>query len=419
MILYQGKIYEDSFQENLLNTIYDDCLLTLKEKPLDSKIVIDACDTFYKKILEHQYDDIIIPILEKLDVSETYFQETIKMISREGLEAKLKNELGDNYNNLPPIGNGTKRKYSPLGILFHIAAGNADVLPAFSIIEGLLVGNINILKLPAGDSGVSITLLNELISIEPLLKSYIYIFDIPSADLTSIQKILDFCNGVVVWGGDEVNRAVRNNAPINTKIISWGHKLSFAYVTKNYSINKLESLAEHICQTNQVLCSSCQGIYFDTNDFDEAKKFGELFFDLLKKANKKIGREDIGMIGRNTFQLYSKYLEEADTDVILNGEGVSVVVKENKELELSFMFRNVWVKPLPREEIINVIHKNREHLQSVALICSENEKDELANILISSGVVRVTSSNPSRVLLNESHDGDYALRRYTKLVEID
>ena len=42
----------------------------------------------------------------------------------------------------------------PLGVLLHIAAGNADGLPAFSVAEGLATGNINILKLPQADNGL-------------------------------------------------------------------------------------------------------------------------------------------------------------------------------------------------------------------------------------------------------------------------
>lgn len=43
----------------------------------------------------------------------------------------------------------------PLGVLFHIAAGNAEALPAYSVAEGLLMGNVNLLKLPAaGTDGV-------------------------------------------------------------------------------------------------------------------------------------------------------------------------------------------------------------------------------------------------------------------------
>ena len=56
---------------------------------------------------------------------------------------------------VPPYGlEEIREETRPLGVLLHIAAGNAEGLPFFSVVEGLLAGNINILKLPGMDDGV-------------------------------------------------------------------------------------------------------------------------------------------------------------------------------------------------------------------------------------------------------------------------
>jgi len=86
-----------------------------------------------------------------------YIEAAKKMLSREYLMKRLERELSDlpeethyiPYSHQRPV---TEKMY-PLGILFHIAAGNMDALPAFSVLEGLLTGNINILKLPSADGG--------------------------------------------------------------------------------------------------------------------------------------------------------------------------------------------------------------------------------------------------------------------------
>lgn len=161
MILYKGKIYENKYQAELLNSLYQDCLATLsKRKPLSIQKVISACDAIYQKAKEGEYDEIALPLLRLADISYERFLEMAKLFSKEGLEYKCKIELGEHYDSLEPLKEGTKRYRSPLGILFHIAAGNVDGLPAYSVVEGLLAGNINILKLPTGDSGLSIRLLN-------------------------------------------------------------------------------------------------------------------------------------------------------------------------------------------------------------------------------------------------------------------
>lgn len=418
MILVHGEVIDTSIEKKYLDSLYEECIKTLNESnSISMDKVIKACDTLYKRVMEGKYDDIILPLLKMSDISYKRFQEMAKLFSREELEYKCKIELGEDYSNLKSLKNGINRKLYPLGILFHIAAGNVDGLSAYSVIEGLLVGNINILKLPTGDNGLSIKLLSELITFEPDLKDYIYVFDVPSTEVETLKVFADIADGVVVWGGDEAVEAAKALTDIKTKIIPWGHKLSFAYVTENVSEEALYELAMHICDTNQVLCSSCQGIFVDTEDKSVLNDFGERFFEVLKKANGKKGRTDIGMRGKNTIRLYNDLLENKNDRRILNEDGVSVIIKEDRELELSYMFRNVWIKSLPHNQIIGKLKKHKNHLQTCGLLCAEREKEELTNLLAKAGIVRITGSDMSRMVSGEAHDGLYPLREYSRIVE--
>ena len=52
-----------------------------------------------------------------------------------------------------------------------------------------------------------------------------------------------------------------------TKLIEWGHKTSFAYITeKGMREELLVGLAKHMLQTRQALCSSCQLIFLDAGE---------------------------------------------------------------------------------------------------------------------------------------------------------
>lgn len=418
MILYQGKLLEDRFQDEHLDHLCEDCVATLEKGFFPSPDeVVEACDLLYRRVLNGEYENEVRFLLKKTKFSYDRFLETAKMFSKEGLIEKCRIEWGEEMK-LRPLSSGTIRKRMPLGILFHIAAGNVDGLPAFSVIEGLLSGNINILKLPSGDSGLSVRLLFELTRIEPRLREFIYVFDIPSVETESLKKMAEIADGVVVWGGDEAASAARALTDVKTKLIVWGHKLSFAYVTAKAKEEDLVSLAEHICRTEQILCSSVQGIYIDSEDFKEIEAFGRRFFEILKIVNAKLGKTDIGMRGRNSIRLYNDRLEEKD-ELILSDEGVSVVVKRDRELELSCLFRNVWIKGLPREKIISALKKNKGHLQSCALLCGSGERDPLSKALALAGIVRITGTNPSRTFIGEAHDGMYPLKEYSRIVEFD
>ncbi len=420
MILAHGELIDSDVENVYIDKLYEECVATLnRSNSLTTNMVIDACDVLYKRAMEGMYDDIAKPLLDMADISYERFREMAKLFSKEELEYKCKTELCDDYDSLSSLKSGTRRMLRPLGILFHIAAGNVDGLPAYSVIEGLLVGNINILKLPAGDNGLSVTLLSELIKIEPRLKDYIYVFDVPSTETATLKRFAQLADGVVVWGGDEAVMAAKNMTDTRTKVISWGHKLSFAYITPKVREEELKDLALHICETNQVLCSSCQGIFVDTEDMTEVERVGTHFFELLKQANAKMGQADIGMRGKNAIRLYNDRLEGHNDWKICSENGVSVIIKPDNELELSYMFRNIWVKPLPRQAIIGALKKHKGHLQTCGLLCDDSETAVLSELLAKAGIVRITKGHMSRMYAGEAHDGCYPLREYSRIVEID
>lgn len=419
MILFHGEVLENKEQDRILKGLYEDCLHTLQTKPkLKVEQVIHACDAVYQKAIQGEYDEIAKPLLKMADISYERFLSMAKLFSKEGLEYKCRIELGEDYASPISLLNGTKRYRYPLGILFHIAAGNVDGLPAYSVVEGLLAGNINILKLPTGDSGLSIRLLKELIDVEPVIKDFVYVFDVPSTEVNTLQIFADIADGVVVWGGDVAVEAAKKMTGITTKLITWGHKLSFAYATMSATDEQLYELAKHICATNQVLCSSCQGIFLDTDSLEELEAFSKRFFEIFKKANRDSHPLDIGMCGKNTIRIYNERLENPNKK-ILNEDGISVFIEEDSDLCLSMLFRNVWIKRLKRDKIIINLKKHKNHLQTCGLLCDESEKEELSHLLASAGVVRITNGDMARMIAGEAHDGVYPLQEYSRIVEVD
>ena len=180
-------------------------------------------------------------------------REFASLLSREYLVRKLNKELGEGFfepSETPPACGlaGIKKMPLPLGTLFHISAGNMDALPAYTVVEGLLTGNVNILKLPQADNGLTVAALSKLIETEPSLAEYVYVFDTPSSDIAAMRRLSEMADGVVVWGGDAAVSAVRAMAPTGAKLIEWGHRLSFAYISGDWT-KKKEELAGRKTET--------------------------------------------------------------------------------------------------------------------------------------------------------------------------
>ncbi len=418
MILYKGNIYPNDKQNELISSLKEDMLLTLQNNgTLSYQTVISACDKLYQRVMNHEFDDVALPLLKALNMPYSALERYANCFSKEGLLKKIDIELGELKNGVLSLDNDNNRYYEPLGILFHIAAGNVDLLPAYSVVEGLLVGNINILKLPTGDNGLSVLLLKELIKEEPLLKDYIYVFDVPSTEVDTIKELSNLADATIVWGGDEAQRAARAFVDIHSSIISWGHKISFSYVDNSVTDEEIEALCKSICLSNQLFCSSSQGIYMNTNSKEELHSFAKRVLPIFAKVSKEMNTLPLTMKAKNSLLIYNEKLE-GNAPNIYNQDGISIIVKDDDKLELSYLFQNIWIKALKKEDIIRVLKPNKNLLQTVSININIKDKEEIVRNLAKAGVTRITPlGDNSRMLPGESHDGEYALRRYIRIVE--
>jgi hypothetical protein len=424
MLLIGGKILASDQIDEIIPTLEKRICATLKKGELNPFPVIEACHKLAEKLEAGDYNELLHQLLD-LNITEEQIQMVIRLMKRDSLLYKLKVELGENYDTTEvyqPLYRNEKihKRIMPLGVLFHIAAGNVEGLPAYSVIEGLLAGNINLLKLPSADRELTIKLLAELVKLEPELADYIYVFDTPSNDILHMRQIARSADAIVLWGGDEAIRAVRQFAAPNSRIIEWGHKISFAYITELGMVEQeLTGLAHHILRTGQLLCSSCQGIYIDTDRMEVIYEFCHSFLTILEEAAKAYPEPPIGVRAQITLLLYHQELSDTDRkNRVFQGQHCSITAMSNKRLEVSYTNGNCWVKPLSRKDIIRVLHHHRGYLQTVGLLCAEEEREELSGYFLRAGATRITTSaEMSRMLCGESHDGEYPLRRYSKTVE--
>lgn len=409
---------------------------TLSRPPLEAETVIGACQTLSQELLAGVHEDMVaraFPGGEEREAVRRKIAEAAWILSREYLEEKLRLELGtvgscreadscrephsgkeDDSRRHPHI------RRMPLGVLFHIGAGNMDALPAYSVIEGMLAGNINLLKLPESDKVLSRAILHRLTEIEPALAPYVYVFGFSSADVGKMKRLASLADAVVIWGGDEAVSAVRRLAPPSCRIIAWGHKISFAYVTEaGRRQDSLHHLAAHMLDTEQLLCSSCQGIYLDTEDGDATEQFCRDFSQILESEVKKRLPKDIGTRARNTLRVHNSRLEASafGGKTVFSGGSTSVTWERQPRLEVSLMFGNCWVKNLKRDAILPVLREDCGYLQTVVLMCGEEEWETLAERFCRAGAVHIRRARDEDFYQAPlPHDGEYPLQRYSRYV---
>lgn len=405
--------------DELKNRIEADLL----QKPLAPELVIDAVHTLANEINQKEIVEQLAAMGVPRWTSEEYVRVTVESLNREALLRKVRAELGDNPFAWKKVDEGIEEREYPLGVIVHIGAGNTLGLSAFSVIEGLLTGNINILKLPENEGGISSKLLLRLVEIEPRLKPYIYVLDVSSKNIDVISRLIEAANAVVVWGSDEAIGAIRRLAPPPLPIIEWGHRLSFAYFAKKENDEEdLQGLAKDICMTDQLYCSSPQCVFYETDNSMELDDFAARLAKHIEAAIEiyPSAARPLNVQAQITWAHELIRAEEILGEKRLFSDGqrrYGVMVDYKAELKASPLFCNIWVMPVKREKLLGMLRTHKGYLQTAGLSCAGRDFEQLSDILYAAGINRVTTcGNMSVNYPGEPHDGIYALGRYVRRV---
>ncbi len=421
---YQSKKANQVEMESFFDSLSKKDLLL---PPLNSHSLFSALEKM-RAIIENQKEikeKLISLLKDHSDQPENELNDLLEFISLDNLRTKIKRELGDeNPFELKRI-NGRSEAFEcwyPLGTIVHVTPNNSAILSVCALIEGLLTRNVNLLKLGRKEGEFAASFFELLCQndVSQKIASYIYIFQISSKDKARIEKLLSFADAISVWGNEESVKAVKEKAPQNARIIDWGHKISFSLFSKKYEAADLESLAQEICFADQQFCSSPQCVYLLDASFDELKLFGEKLETSLKKHATKslnISLEEKAEITVNNELLRLRSINEECVGLI--SENYRIYIENNSVLKASPLYKSIWVKPLKKEELVFVLNEFKTYLQTVGISCAKNEYEELVNLLLQAGALRVRNIGQ---MLNsyagEPHDGVYALNRYCKKISV-
>ena len=110
MILYKGNIYPNDKQNELISALKEDTLLTLQNNErLSYQTVINACDKLYQRVMNHEFDDVALPLLKALNMPYSALERYANCFSKEGLLKKIDIELGKLKNGVLSLDNDNNR----------------------------------------------------------------------------------------------------------------------------------------------------------------------------------------------------------------------------------------------------------------------------------------------------------------------
>ncbi|BBC91592.1 acyl-CoA reductase [Streptomyces griseofuscus] len=429
--LWQGEFVDDAEAERRMAGLPETAARVL-ERPLPTDVVLGACAALAADLADpgsalHTRLAAHLPAAE----AGSTLAELAGALTRQALERKLRRELGGLRPErlTRPDGRETVfESWAPVGLLVHIAPGNAAAVAPLSVVEGLLAGNVNVLKTSGSDTALALDLLAALAAADPsgLIAERVIALRFPSARRDWLETLCGQADAIAVWGGEEAESAVRELAPPGCRVVAWGHRISFAYLTRAAAAEDglLDALAEDVCRFEQQACSSPQVVYLDTDDTEAVFAFAGRFAERLAKVSgarpaPRPGPAELAEI--TTVQQLARLEQHLGLTRVFTADDGSwrVLADTRSALAASPLHRSVWVKPLPRHRITGTLRPMRRYLQTAAVGGGRADVAALSRALFAAGVTRVT---PVGSMLDgyegEPHDGVYALQRYSRRVSV-
>ena len=354
----------------------------------------------------------------------------IAMLQKETLQDKLLSELGTTQPHV------LERRYperqfetwAPLGCLVHVMPANVFAVAAMGLLEGLLSNNINMVKVSARDSQFAALFAQELVSHDrsDRLHDYIAVLRLSSKQNDLLQSLFDQADVISAWGGEAAISAIRKMAPDSVRIVAWGHKVSFAYLSHSMLQNQeaIEGFAKDMCVLDQQACSSPQTLFVEGNE-QEVLQVAQALNTALTRIAPTIPAEDPDD---------AAWAEIATVINVATAEqalGLCHVIQEPHQawrlivdyrpgLKPSPLYRTLWIKPIQAEQVTSVLRPMRAWLQTCGLAANFNETKVLVRKLFAAGVSRITRPGEMLNSYNGSpHDGLYALQQFMRRITLD
>ena len=434
--LWQGEWIDDAQLEARLAE-FSEWAASAARESLDTRVLLDAAQVYADQLrargggyaaLKQCLVDAGTGTAAEV---EALLAESAEFLDRENLETKLRRELGSTSPFLPAragYSDSIFEAWAPLGLLVHVSPSNAPAAAPLSVIEGLLSGNVNFLKTSGSESWFPQLFLDGLNRCDASgsLRRFVVAARIPSRRKDWLERVFSAADGIAAWGGEEALREIRRLAPSSARVVEWGHKISFVYLAKDRLEDAavLEAAARECCLFEQQACSSPQVLYLETDAWSEIEKFAERFAPVLDRVSRATPRREPSAAESAEITLVTELArQEASFGrakvVEDHDKGWHILLDVRPALAASPLFRTIWLKPLPRENIIPILRPMRAYLQTAGLACALGDAAELSGLLLKAGVARIRRvGDMAGSYSGEAHDGVYALQRYCRRISV-
>jgi hypothetical protein len=352
-----------------------------------------------------------------------------KQLTRESFNALLKQDLGDARRLDELAAADPESKFNRAAVatapelLVHIVPGTLPNPALSSILLGVLARSAQFVKCATGASLLPRLFAHSLYDAEPKLGACLEIAEWRGGNLPLEQALFEAADFVTATGSDETLAAIRQRLPARTRFLGYGHRVSFAFVTRaawsGYVRKEIVAhAATDIVAWNQLGCLSPHVIYVEQGPGAAPEDFAAMLADELERREESEPRGELPPVTaaaiasrRSLYEVRAAHSPDTRHWCSKNSTAWTVVFEADPRFQLSCLNRFIYVKGVPDlAEALRQADTVRECISTVGLAATDEESRGLATALARWGASRVCPlgemQNPP---LTWRHDGRPAL----------
>lgn len=430
----------DAQAETLARHVRRSARAVLQALPVDA--IIGILDTAVARLLDAG-DPLRRELDELLPVVTGYDAEMVRLGLTAYLQAfrapQLRRFVAQDFANpkvldgfQPAVKGGAIRAFGPQ-LLVHGWAGNVPGLPLWSLACGLLVKAGNIGKLPSAEPVFASVFARLLAQVHPPLADCLAVLWWKGGEPGIAATLYRQADTVLAYGGNATLREVRDQVPVTTRFLGYGHKLGVALVgraaldmQRGPAAARLAAL--DLVRYEQQGCYSPHVLYVERGGALAPRAFAQhLAAELANLAQRHPRR----VLALEEAAAVASWRQAAEWQV-LAGAGGELLGDQQSPWSLAFSDAPQPLAASPGQrcvlvcavdtldEVLPLLEPHAAFLQTVALASTPEDLYRLGERLGQVGVTRITALGAmTQPEAGWHHDGRFNLADLVRMVEIE
>ncbi len=318
---------------------------------------------------------------------------------------------------------GRQRAF-PLGVLFHVSAGNVFLGAIDSLLMGFLTKNVSIVKLSSRNLAFPRFFADTLREVDTrgVLSDAFSLVHFPGGSGALEDVVKQQVDGIVAWGGEEMILSYKRDLPTTVKFIEYGPKISFQVVFGE-ALDRAgldaagARIARDVALWDQAACASPQNLFVEQG-IDVPRLMAAIGrgFDALGLPRGQLSDDEhVEVLKEAARGAYDAVLHGSAE---LAGEGFYLHHDPQPGLRPSPLNRTLILKSFSSIDDLAVqVAPFARHLQSCGYLAGDAQRDRLLATLGSGGAMRFAPlGQMMQAPIGAPHDGRMGLLDLVRLV---